>query len=149
MRGSNWAGLSAEWILVDLFYMRVVCVCVGGWEGGRPTSCRWFGQCIRLLSLSNSIACLVWLHSDYNLHSSTQLDTHKCINIYKFNLHGLCVCVWVARLGLSVHFVHLCTIPVAVLLKCVQDVLGVRRHQVRPRLPQRVNDKIYEAHLKL
>lgn len=39
-------------------------------------------------------------------------------------------------------------VPVPVVLQRVQDVLGVRMDQIGPRLPQRVDDKVYEANLE-
>lgn len=39
-------------------------------------------------------------------------------------------------------------VPVPVLLQSVQDVLGVRVHQIRPRLPQRVHNVVDESHLE-
>jgi hypothetical protein len=48
----------------------------------------------------------------------------------------------------GVELVHLVVIPVAVALKRVQDGLRVRRDQVGPRLPQRMNDKVNETDLE-
>jgi len=42
---------------------------------------------------------------------------------------------------------HLVHVPVAIVLQRVQYILTVRLHQIRPSLPQRVNDVVYEADL--
>lgn len=44
------------------------------------------------------------------------------------------------------HLYH-AVIPIAVLLECVENLLGVGVHEVRPRLPQRMDDVVDEADL--
>lgn len=45
--------------------------------------------------------------------------------------------------------VHLLAIPVAIVLERVEDLLGVGRHQIGPRLPQRMHNEVDEADLGL
>ena len=57
------------------------------------------------------------------------------------------ICFRMRRRCLLIRFITLRAVPVAITLQRLENELGLGRHKVRPRLPQRMNDEVNKSNL--